>query len=162
MQPYKGEFWGMHYDDKFPPAWQFKNAHNCENFVDFMNSELIERIKSGAVTYLGKVGEVHSPHIVSPTTNEPLKPRLCINLMYLNCFMRDTPFKLDTLVDVPKMVKKDSFLTKLDDKSGYDNVLVSEDAKTLLGFQWGEGVIIIFNLTPWLLGGKILLSCITH
>ena len=51
--------------------------------------------------------------------------------------MKDTPFSLDTLSEVPKIVKKNSFLTKLDDKSGYDNVLMSENSKSLLGFQWG-------------------------
>jgi hypothetical protein len=50
--------------------------------------------------------------------------------------MKDTPFSLDTLSEVPKIVKKNSFLTKLDDKSGYDNVLMSENSKSLLGFQW--------------------------
>jgi hypothetical protein len=72
--------------------------------------------RSGAIYYVGKVGEVAPPYIVSPITIEPTKPRLCINLMYLNCFMKDTPFSLDTLSEVPKIVKKNSFLTKLDDK----------------------------------------------
>ena len=61
---------------------------------------------------------------VSPITVEPTKPRMCINLMYLNCFMKDT-------------VQGGSFLTKLDDKSGYDNVFVTNSSRKLLGFQWG-------------------------
>lgn len=113
------------------------NAKNCEQFVGFINSELQDRIRSGAISDVGKVGEVVPPYIVSPTSIEPTKPRLCINLMYLNCFMKDTPFSLDTLSEVPKIVQKNSFLTKLNDKSGYDNVLMSENSKSLLGFQWG-------------------------
>lgn len=65
---------------------------------------------------MGKVGEIDPPHIVSPITVEPSKPRMCINLMYLNCFMKDAPFNLETLADVPRKVEGDSFLTKLDDK----------------------------------------------
>ena len=126
MQHFKGEFWGVNYDHAFPPSRQFKNAANCEKFVQFINTEICERLKSGAVKYVGKVGEVQQPYIVSPITIEPTKPRMCINLMYLNCFMKDTPFTLDTLIDIPKSFEKETFLTKLDDKSGYDNVLVTE------------------------------------
>ena len=117
LQPFNGNFWGVTYDDIFPPSRHFKNAKNCEQFVSFINSELEERLKSGAISLIGKVGEVEPPYIVSPITIEPSKPRLCINLMYINCFMKETPFKLDTLVDIPNMVKEDDFMTKLDDKS---------------------------------------------
>jgi hypothetical protein len=62
--------------------------------------------------------------------------------------MKDTAFSLDTLSEVPKIVKKNSFLTKLDDKSGYDNVLMSENSKSLLGFQWG-GHYFQYNTLPF-------------
>ena len=113
MQPFKGTFWGITYNDSYPPPRQFNNAANCELHVDFINKEILSRIQSGAVSLLGKVGEVDPPHIVSPITIEPTKPRLCINLMYLNSFMKDTPFSLDTLTDVPKTVGNSSYLTKL-------------------------------------------------
>ncbi|CAG2189798.1 unnamed protein product [Mytilus edulis] len=118
MQPFKGIFWNVKYNNDYPPTRIFKNASNCEHHVDFINTELLSRLRSGAISYLGKLGEVKPPHIVSPITIEPLKPRLCINLMYLNCFMKDTPFNLDTLVDVPRTIKQNAYLTKLDDKSG--------------------------------------------
>jgi hypothetical protein len=36
-----------------------------------------------------------------------------------------------------KIVKKNSFLTKLDDKSGYDNVLMSENSKSFgVSMEW--------------------------
>ncbi|CAC5380818.1 unnamed protein product [Mytilus coruscus] len=126
-------FWGVQYDDVYPPSRQFNNAANCQEHIDFINHEITSRLQSGAVTLLGKVGEVQPPHIVSPITIEPTKPRLCINLMYLNSFMKDTPFNIDTLVNVPKTVQNGSFLTKLDDKSGYDNVFGTESSRHLLG-----------------------------
>lgn len=148
MQPFKGTFWGIQYDDVYPPPRYFNNAANCQDHMDFINDEITSRLRSGAVTLLGKVGEVQPPHIVSPITIEPTKPRLCINLMYLNSFMKDTPFNLDTLVDVPKTVRKGSFLTKLDDKSGYDNVFVTESSRPLLGFEWG-GYFFCCNTLPF-------------
>jgi hypothetical protein len=56
--------------------------------------------------------------------------------------MKDTPFSLDTLSEVPKIVKKNSFLTKLDDKSGYDNVLMSENSKSF-GVSMGWSLFLM-------------------
>ena len=80
---------------------------------------------------------VEPPHIVAPLTVEPTKPRLCINLMYLNNWIKDIPFKLDTLKNVPRTVREGAYFTSIDDKSGFDNVLLSEESQTLVGFQWG-------------------------
>ena len=137
MQHFNGTFWGVHYDHSYPPPRQFQNASNCRQHTQFFNNEILSHLQSGAISLVGKVGEVGLPHIVSPITVEPTKPRMCINLMYLNCFMKDTPFNLETLVDVPRTVEGGSFLTKLDDKSGYDNVCVTNSSRKLLGFQCG-------------------------
>jgi hypothetical protein len=61
--------------------------------INFHSSNtIIERLAN-----LGRVGSVEPPHIVSPLTIEPTKPRMCINLMYLNNWIQDIPFSLDTL-----------------------------------------------------------------
>ena len=64
-------------------------------------------------------------------------PRLFQDQRYLNCWMRDMPFRLDSLVDVTRYLEKDHFQTKLDDKSGYDHVLMDDESRLLMGFQWG-------------------------
>lgn len=46
--------------------------------------ELYEKIRSGAIRVLGKVGECEMPHIVMPLTIEPSKPRLCHDDRFLN------------------------------------------------------------------------------
>lgn len=148
MTHFKGTFWGIQYDHSYPPPRHFANAENCRLFKPFIEEELINRLKSGAISYIGPVGKVKPPRIVSPITIEPSKPRLCINLMYLNCFMKDTPFTLDSLILVPKIIRKNSFMTKLDDKSGYDNVEMTETSKQLLGFQWG-GHFFCCNTLPF-------------
>ena len=63
----------------------------------------------------------HNFHIVLPLTIEPAKPRLCINLMYLNNWVIDIPFSLDTLKDVPRATEANAFYTHIDDKTGFDN-----------------------------------------
>ena len=64
-------------------------------------------------------------HLVLPMTIEPQKPRLCINARFLNLWMVDTPFSLETLVGVPRFVYPNSYMSKIDDKPGYDHILLS-------------------------------------
>jgi hypothetical protein len=93
IKPFICTFRGVQYDTKFSPARVLKNASNCKRFVNFINNTIIERLAD-----LGRVGSVEPPHIVSPLTIEPTKPRMCINLMYLNNWIQDIPFSLDTLM----------------------------------------------------------------
>ena len=68
---------------------------------------------------------------------EPTKPHLSHNVPFLNLWMEDKAFTLDTLNDLPWYVAKDSYQTMFDDKPGYDNILLSEDSRTFFGIQWG-------------------------
>ena len=76
----------------------------------------------------GKVGEVQPPHLVLPITIEPSKPRLCIDA--------HTPFSLDKLIDVPRFVYKNSFMSKIDEKSGYDHILLTKESSKYFGIEW--------------------------
>lgn len=83
---------------------------------------------------------------------EPTKPRLCHDARYLNLWMQDQPFTLDSLKDIPRYVAKGSYQTVLDDKSGYDHILLSDDSRTYFGIQWG-GWFFTYNTLPF--GWKI-------
>ena len=67
---------------------------------------------------------------------EPSKPRLCINLMFLNNWITDRPFSLDTLKNIPRAVGEGASFTLVDDKSGFDNVFLEPGSASLIGFQW--------------------------
>ena len=62
----------------------------------------------------------------------------------LNCFMKHLPFKLDQVINLPRYLGKESYHTKLDDKSGFDHFLLSEDSRTLVGAEWG-GWWLVWN-----------------
>ena len=115
----------------------------CEQFVDYIDRELTLRLKTGAISYLGRVGEVEPPYFISPITIEQTKPRLCLNLMYLNCFIKDTPFSLDTLQDVPHLIKRNSYMSKMDDKSAYLNMLMTEKFKAVIRFSVGRTLFLL-------------------
>ena len=158
IKHFKGHFWGVHYDCEFPPHRIFNNANNCKEFVDFINATIQERLYNGSIEYIGKVGEVEPPYIVSPLTVEPSKPRMCINLMYLNNWIKEIHFTLDTLKHVPRLIKDNAFFTTIDDKSGFDNVFLSENSRKLIGFQWA-GHFFCFKVLPF---GFRLSSMIYH
>ena len=148
IRPYRGSFDGMDYDHDFPPPRIFNNSGKCIPFINFINETILERLRNGSIECVGKVGEVKPPHIVAPLTIEPSKPRLCINLMYLNNWIRDIPFSLDTLKDVPRATMSNAYYTSIDDKSGFDNLMIGSTSSTLVGFQWG-GYYFQFLTVPF-------------
>ena len=85
MTPFHGKFEGIKYSSNTPPAQLFQNANNTKNFEQFISHTIIERLRSGAIRLWGEVSVVDPPHLVSPLTVESTKPRLCIDLRYLNC-----------------------------------------------------------------------------
>ena len=102
----KGNYKGVNYDSERPPTRQFKNNPSCRPFGDFIRRTLLERLATGAIAFVGRVGEVTPPYLVLPLTMEPTKPRLCHDARFLNLWMKDTPFKLDTLANLPRYVTK--------------------------------------------------------
>ena len=82
-----------------------------------------------------------------PLSIEPSKPRLVHDKQYLNCFMRQCPFSLDQVVNLPRYLSQNSFHTKMDDKSGFDHFLISEDSQPLMGAEWG-GWWLVWRTLP--------------
>ena len=66
--------------------------------------------------------------------------------------MQDKPFKLDHVGDLPRYVSRNSYQSVLDDKSGYDHILLTDDSRTFFGIQWG-GWYFTYNTLPF--GWKI-------
>ena len=85
---------------------------------------------------VGKVGEVDQPHILSPLTTEPSKPRLCINLMYLNNWVIIIPFSLDKLEDLPGATEANAFYTSIEDNSRFDILKLKLGSSGLVAYQW--------------------------
>lgn len=103
---FTGSFKGHNHDSDRPPQKAFQNNPSCKSFVGFIQKTLLDRLRTGAVSLVGRVGVVDAPHIVLPLTVEPTKPRLCHDARYLNLWMQDKPFKLDKLGDLPRYVSK--------------------------------------------------------
>ena len=94
-------------------------------------------MRSGAISLWGKVGECSPPHLVLPLTVEPSKPRLCNHDRFLNLWIEDHPFSLDSVQHLPKYVDEGFFQTVCEDKSGYDHIKLHPTSRSYFGFQWG-------------------------
>ena len=81
-------------------------------------------------------------------TVEPSKPSMCHDERFLNLWIKDLPFFLDLITDLPRYVHKGDFQTRCDDKSGYDHVRLSAESRTYFGLQW-NGWYFIFNTLPF-------------
>ena len=54
--------------------------------------------------------------------------------------MQDKPFKLDRVSDLPRYVSRDSYQSVLEDKSGYDHILLADDSRTFLASSGVGGI----------------------
>lgn len=135
--PFKGRYRQEQFNYLFPPNRFYPNNKKCKFYRDIMSREIEQKIAMGALKVWGKVGECTPPAIVMPLSIEPSKPRLVHDQQCLNCFMRHCPFALDQVVNLPHYLSRDSYHTRLDDKSGFDHFLLSSDSLPYMGAEWG-------------------------
>lgn len=83
-----------------------------------------------------------------PITVESFKPRKCHDERFLNLWIQDHPFVLDTLKDVPRVITENSYMSTSDDKSGYDHILLHPNSRKCFGLQFG-GWFMVFNTIPF-------------
>ena len=145
---FKGNFKGRAYVSGAPPKQYFPNSFSCAEHVDFICSELCERIATGSIKLLGKVGTCKPPRIIMPLIVEPTKPRLCHDERFLNLWIKEIPFQLETLKDIPRNVGKNALMVTCDEKLGYDHVKLSENSHTYFGIQFG-GYFMTYKTLPF-------------
>ena len=96
---FSGSFKGETYDSDRPSKKAFLNNASCKPFALFIQETLLERLETGAISLIGKVGVAESPYLVLPLTMEP---NLCHDVRFLNLWMTDKPFSLDSITDLPR------------------------------------------------------------
>ena len=146
--PFKRDYKGQHYNSKLPPCVEFSNNKSCETFDQFVTETILERLRNGSISVWGKCGQCTPPHIVMPLTVEPTKPRLCHDERYLNLWMNCPKIKFDPITDLPRYVGKDHYQAKLDDKSGYDHIKLTQESKTFFGLRW-KNWYFVYNTIPF-------------
>ena len=146
--PFRGSFQGVTYDSDTPPRKVLPNARSCSDFTDFITRTILDRVQNGSLIVWGKADKVAPPHLVMPLTIEPNKPRMCHDERFLNHWIKDCPFKLDCITDLPRYFGIDHFQTTFDDKSGYDHVGLHPSSRTFFGLEW-NGWYFVYTTLPF-------------
>ncbi|CAG2239784.1 unnamed protein product [Mytilus edulis] len=80
--------------------------------------------------------------------SNPASQCLCHDERFLNLWVKDLPFHLETLKDIPRLVQKDALMVTYDGKSGYDHVKLSQHSFTYFGIQFG-GFYMTYTTLPF-------------
>lgn len=146
--PFDGRFQGKPYRSNSPPKARFPNAASCKGFDSFITHTIKDRVRNGSLRIVGKAGYCEPPHLVLPLTVEPNKPRLCHDERFLNCWIKDSPLKLDYITDLIRYVGPNHLQTTFDDKSGYDHVRLHPRSFTFFGIEW-KGWYFTYTTLPF-------------
>ena len=111
------------------------NARICKQFRDLITDTVVSWVDTGLLAVCGRVGEETSPHFVLLLTVEPSKPRLCHNERFLNLWIKDLPFKLDHLTDLPRYVLP-----------SFQHVLLHTSSRTFFGLEWNCVYFVLCTL----------------
>ena len=146
---YKGRFKGKVYDASIPPKIYFPNNASCKQNPQFVATELEERIRNGSLRVLGRFDScLDWPVCILPLTLETSKPRLCHDERFLNLFIKDLPYRLDTLRELPRLVETGDFMVSTDDKSGYDHIHLSKESSRYFGVVF-DGWVMEYTTLPF-------------
>jgi hypothetical protein len=118
-----------------------KSAFVYEKFVDEAISELVESCCDKRVPF--------KPYIVNPLSvafNKSVKPRLILDLSFLNKNVRKDKFKFEDWKIAIQYFAKDQFLYKFDLKSGHHHFVLSATTH-LLGIFLEESLLLFYCFT---------------
>ena len=106
----------------------------------------------------GRIKETRSPpYIVSPLTvakNSHNKPRLILDLRYVNSFVYKDKIKFDDWRTMQDLVDNKGFLYKFDISQGYHHIDIDKNHQKYLGFSWkidGKIRYFMFTVLPFVL-----------
>lgn len=151
LKPFKGKFRGISYDMALPHSYYQANAATCQSDPNVVARTLEERLKNGSMQLLGRWDNVpmdQLPDCIMPLTLDSKKTRVCHDERFLNLFVKDSPFKLDTLRDVPRIVPTGSLLINTDEKSGYDHIALAQESKRFFGLMY-DGWVMCYTTLPF-------------
>ena len=114
--------------------------------MNFICESIIERVRNRSMSIWGKKGQCDPPYVVMPLTIEPSKPRLCHDERFLNLWMKTPKVSFDPITDVPQYVDAGHFQSKLDDKSGYDHISLTQESRTFFGLCWLDWFFVYTTL----------------
>ena len=121
---------------RMPDPLHHLNHKSALDNAAFVTASIDELVAARCV-----VGCTTCPIVTSPLSvvfNAKGKPRLVLDLRYVNQFLPDHKFKYEGLSLVPSLFQSGDFFSTFDLKSGYHHVDIHQDFWPYLGFCWGR------------------------
>ena len=114
---------------------------------DFVSKAIDGLLASGAAE------RVHTtPWVVNPLgvkfRRGSTKPRLIIDMRYVNSFLQRKKFKYETVSDLSELLLRNDYLWSVDVASAYHHVELRPEETTYFGFQW-QGATYEFKSLPF-------------
>ena len=131
---YKIDFLG-----KPPIPMNLKNHPTDPEGRIILDQEVTDMREKGAIRRIpdNKDGVV-SPFFARPKPGKPGKWRPILDMKQVNKFVRYVKFKMTTVWDVKKWLKKDSFMTSLDLSDAYFSIPLHKSAYRFVRFVWQD------------------------
>ena len=73
---------------------------------------------------------------------------MCHDERFLNLWIKDCPFSLEYITNLPRYVGINHYQTTIDDKSGYDHVPLHPSSRMYFGLQW-KGFYFVYASLPF-------------
>ena len=119
-----------------PPPYRVGNHPVESHLSDFVDGEVARMLRIGACIPWSQVDSTPGslPHLILPLGVEPSKPRFIWDGRYLNLWMGELPFCLETLRKLPGIIPEGAKALSADLKNGYYHVQLYPSASKYFGF----------------------------
>ena len=134
----------------YPPPIFLEN-YVPDEFEEFMTTTLKEWEGIGVIQNWKTVPEssyLPRPIVVCPLGIEPTKPRAIWDGRYLNEFIKDIPFSMDSAAKVAEIAWKGAYMFKLDHKNGFFHVTLAKESRKYFGIHW-QGEFYVLCVLPF-------------
>ena len=139
---------------KQPPKVRFQNNKSALSAAEFVTKEIKDLLKSGCIKEIDE----SEAHVISPLSvvHKSTKPRLILDLSYLNQFLTVPKFKFEDIRSVKDLFRKGDYFFKFDIHKGYYHINIFEPHVKYLAFFWiidGQVTyfaytVLVFGLSP--------------
>lgn len=129
----------------------FKNHHSANEDNEFVSQEVSKLLLSGAIAEVKKEDLMVS-NPLGVVRNAARKPRLIVDLRYVNKHLRSCKFKYEDIRSAADLFSKGDWFFKFDYKSGYHHVEILPEHCRFLGFSWffmGQLRFFQFTVLPF-------------
>lgn len=142
--------YALHFERPFVPGPNFEtNRSSAFRNSDFIDGEIAKLLQERVIR---EVKEEELSWVSPLMVVEGKKPRLILDLSFVNTFLAKTNFRLEDLSSIWDVLPYKGYMLKFDFRSGYHHVRIESGSQRFLGFSWfvdGHKKFFTYNAMPF-------------